>query len=93
MLLSSYIQTEALTAIYRDQIPEIDEMCPKKEYSLKYYKILKYEKSRKDLLMQCIYKDGHQNSEVIANLIGDKWVRVRVNKLNEKRGFYWPIYL
>jgi hypothetical protein len=92
-LSSSYIQSEAMTALYREQIKGIDDLCPKKDTPLKYFKIVKYEKSRKDLILQCIYKDGHQNSEITANLVKEAWKQVRVNKLNEKGGFYWPIYL
>lgn len=90
---SSYIQTESLTRLYRDQISSVDTLCPTKSSDLKFLKIIAYDKSRKELILQCIYKDGHQNSEVVANLISGKWTQVRVNRLNERGGLYWPIYL
>ena len=90
---SSYIKSEALTNIYNSQIVDIDILCEQKGSELKYYKIINYEKRRKELALQCVYIDRHQNSEIIANLIGEKWVKVRVNKLNEVGGFYWPVYL
>jgi hypothetical protein len=88
-----YLQTEILTNAYSPEIPEISALCAKRETELKYFKIIKYEKSRKELLLQCVYMEKLENSEIIANLIGEKWVKVRVNKLNEKGGLYWPIYL
>jgi hypothetical protein len=90
---SSYIKSEALTNIYSSQIGEINTLCEQKDSDLKYYKIINYEKRRKELVLQCVYVDGHQNSEITANLSGEKWVKFRANKLNEKGGFYWPVYL
>jgi hypothetical protein len=90
---SSYIKSEFLTAIYSNQISDIDSFCNRKDATFKYYKIINYEKQRKELVLHCVYNDGHKNSEITANLIGEKWVQVRVNKLNEKGGFYWPLYL
>jgi hypothetical protein len=90
---SSYVKTEVMTSIYSNQILEIDNLCIQKDTDLKYYKIINYEKRRKELILHCIYQDSHKNSEITANIIGEKWVKVRVNKLNEKGGFYWPVYL
>jgi hypothetical protein len=90
---SCYVKAEMLTSIYTSQISDIDSLCQKKDANLKYFKIMQYEKQRKDLVLHCVYEDGHQNSETTANLIGQKWEKVRVNKLSERAGLYWPIYL
>ena len=82
-----------MTIIYNNQITDVQALCQKKNSPLKYYKIIDYEKRKKEIIVHCIYIDRRQNSEVIANLIGDKWVQVRVNKLVEKAGLYWPLYL
>lgn len=92
-LFSSYIKSEVLTNIYASQIHSINTLCQRKNSDLKYYKIISYEKRRRELIIQCVYQEGLYNSEVIANMIGDKWEQVRVNKLNEKGGLYWPIYI
>lgn len=92
-LSSSYVKSEALTNIYASQIPDINTLCQRKDSDLNYYKIINYEKRRKELVMYCIYEEGRYNSEVTANMISGKWEQVRVNKLNEKGGLYWPVYL
>jgi hypothetical protein len=91
VLISSYIQAEIVTNLYAKDIPNIEELCAKKSSDLKGYKLLKYEKYRKELVMYCLYENPKLNTRITANLT-NIWTVVQTDKLNEKGGLYWPIY-
>jgi hypothetical protein len=88
----SYVQVELETRIYSGDIEGINSLCEKKDQELKYFKIVKYEKEKKTLLMQCIYKNGKENTEISAGF-SSKWSVFKTTKLNQKSGFYWPIFI
>ncbi len=90
IIFGSYIQVELATKVHKNELNG-NEYCPKKLSELSYYKIVKYEKYKKDAVLYCIYKDKSSNSEVRLNYT-DKWQIVSANRMFQKSGLHWPLY-
>jgi hypothetical protein len=91
VVFGTYIQAELTHRFYSKEIPG-QELCPKKTNSLRYWKVIKYERYRKEAVMLCFYEERESNVEVTLNLT-DKWNVVRTNRMFTKGGLYWPLYL
>jgi hypothetical protein len=94
LFLWSYLQTEISTWAYANQINNIEQLCldSSEKSTLKFYKILWYNKSLESAAVYCIYDQQEKNSrlEISKN---QEWRITYSTKLNKERSLYWPIYI
>jgi hypothetical protein len=94
IIFFSYIQAEILSFLYKKEFEtETINFCQKKSPELKYIKILQIEKSKKKATTTCIFENKDENLKVFFGYSSGRWSINHSQKLNEKKSFYWPIYL
>ena len=89
----AYIQSEVQTFLHISDIDSKKLCTVDTKSSLKYSKIVDYQRYRKSSEIFCIFADSKENSKLGLSLINNDWQIISKQKLNREGAFYWPIYL
>lgn len=88
----AYILVETRTRLYIDEISNVEKVCGLNNNTIKFVKVLDYQKYKDYAKVYCGYKNSGNNRILEVNYRKEEWRIVLDTKVNKEKSLHWPIY-